>query len=286
MKLSMLKFKSDFEQFSVISTCSITLNVFLQAFVRGWLTRRYIAEIHQTYRQLVSDIDGDAVSVTWLGNRPHYPTFSQYAPLTSKVRSNSKCDKDLSVGSSFENEKRRVSSLSQARESSSSSPAPFQNIEESKPPSIEHEQQPTCDVDDNQLFRNGETQTCPQTIPSPSVESDMNTECFTVDRDVQVVKETETDSSGLATPDCQVQQTDDCLLEERIQGKNLYSLCRKFGGGRLTRFGPKVGQIVPKWNKSKTFSDQISVHFESASQSVLKSDVKKSRICPHLLGPI
>ena len=26
-------------------------------------------------------------------------------------------------------------------------------------------------------------------------------------------------------------------------------------------FGTKVGQIGPKWNKSETFSDQISVHF-------------------------
>ena len=26
------------------------------------------------------------------------------------------------------------------------------------------------------------------------------------------------------------------------------------------RFGPKVGQIGPKWDKSGAFSDQISVH--------------------------
>ena len=26
-------------------------------------------------------------------------------------------------------------------------------------------------------------------------------------------------------------------------------------------FGPKVGQDGPKWDKSETFSDQISVHF-------------------------
>ena len=29
------------------------------------------------------------------------------------------------------------------------------------------------------------------------------------------------------------------------------------------RFGSKVGQIDPKWDKSGTFSDQISVHFGS-----------------------
>ena len=44
------------------------------------------------------------------------------------------------------------------------------------------------------------------------------------------------------------------------------------------KFGTKVGQIGPKWDKSETFSDQISVHF-GVSQNVLKSDLKKSRIC-------
>ena len=29
----------------------------------------------------------------------------------------------------------------------------------------------------------------------------------------------------------------------------------------MTRLGPKEGQIGPKWDKSMTFSDQISVHF-------------------------
>ena len=37
-----------------------------------------------------------------------------------------------------------------------------------------------------------------------------------------------------------------------------------------TGVGSKVGQIGPKWDKSRTFSDQISVHFGSA-----KSDRKK-----------
>ena len=31
------------------------------------------------------------------------------------------------------------------------------------------------------------------------------------------------------------------------------------------RFKPKVSQMGPKWDKSNTFSDQISVHFGSAS---------------------
>ena len=40
------------------------------------------------------------------------------------------------------------------------------------------------------------------------------------------------------------------------------------------RFGPKVGQMGSEGDKSETFSDQIS-----PSQIVLKSDLKKSRIC-------
>ena len=43
---------------------------------------------------------------------------------------------------------------------------------------------------------------------------------------------------------------------------------------RNIRFYPKVGQITSKWDKSGTFSDQISVHFGSPSQNVLKSDLK------------
>ena len=30
------------------------------------------------------------------------------------------------------------------------------------------------------------------------------------------------------------------------------------------KFGPKVGQIGPKWDKSGIISDQISVHFDSS----------------------
>ena len=39
-----------------------------------------------------------------------------------------------------------------------------------------------------------------------------------------------------------------------------------------------LAQIAHKWDKSGIFSDQILVHFGSASQNVLKSDLKKSRI--------
>ena len=41
-----------------------------------------------------------------------------------------------------------------------------------------------------------------------------------------------------------------------------------------------MGQIEPKYDKCGTFSDQISIHFASASQDVLKYDLKKSQICP------
>ena len=46
-----------------------------------------------------------------------------------------------------------------------------------------------------------------------------------------------------------------------------------------------MAQNFCKWDKSVTFSDQISVHFGSQSQNLLKSDLKKSRICS-ILGII
>ena len=44
------------------------------------------------------------------------------------------------------------------------------------------------------------------------------------------------------------------------------------------RFGPKVGQISTKLDKSGTFSHQILVHYGTGRQNELKSDIKKSRI--------
>ena len=49
---------------------------------------------------------------------------------------------------------------------------------------------------------------------------------------------------------------------------------------RDVMFSSKVGQIGPKLDKSVTFPDQISEHFGAVRQNVLKSDRKKSRICP------
>ena len=40
------------------------------------------------------------------------------------------------------------------------------------------------------------------------------------------------------------------------------------------------GSYCPKLDKSGTFSDHISVYFDTLSQNVLKSDLKKSRNCP------
>ena len=48
----------------------------------------------------------------------------------------------------------------------------------------------------------------------------------------------------------------------------------------VIRFIDKVVQIGPKRDKPRTFSDQISVHFGSPSQNILKSDLKMSQICP------
>ena len=42
----------------------------------------------------------------------------------------------------------------------------------------------------------------------------------------------------------------------------------------MARSGSKVVQIGPKWDKSGTFSDHISVQFGSVSQNVLKFDLK------------
>ena len=42
----------------------------------------------------------------------------------------------------------------------------------------------------------------------------------------------------------------------------------------------KVGQIGHKWDNFGNFSEQISVHFGSLNQNVLKSDLKMSRFVP------
>ena len=62
--------------------------------------------------------------------------------------------------------------------------------------------------------------------------------------------------------------------------------CIEWIWNTVTSFGPKVGQIGPKWDKSETFSAHNSVHFGSVSENVLKlCDLKRSQICL-ISGPI
>ena len=49
---------------------------------------------------------------------------------------------------------------------------------------------------------------------------------------------------------------------------------------RVSDLDQKVGQIDTKWDKSWTFSDQISVHFGAVRQNVLKSDLKSPGFVP------
>ena len=51
----------------------------------------------------------------------------------------------------------------------------------------------------------------------------------------------------------------------------------------VTRFRSKVGQIVFKWYISGTYFRLDSLHFGSASQTILKSVLKKSRMYPKWL---
>ena len=44
----------------------------------------------------------------------------------------------------------------------------------------------------------------------------------------------------------------------------------------MTRFGPKVGQIGPKWDKFGNFFRSDSVHFDSVEPKCTESDLEKS----------
>ena len=57
------------------------------------------------------------------------------------------------------------------------------------------------------------------------------------------------------------------------------------GACRDARFGPKVSQIYPKWEKSGTFSEQISVHFSRWVKMYWNLIWKKVPDLSHL-GPI
>ena len=43
---------------------------------------------------------------------------------------------------------------------------------------------------------------------------------------------------------------------------DISALC-VLGSSRGVRLGPKLGEIDPNWDKSGTYTDQISVHFVS-----------------------
>ena len=58
---------------------------------------------------------------------------------------------------------------------------------------------------------------------------------------------------------------------------NRYMYCTNFELAvltlrKVTGFGPKVGQISPKWAKSKTFSEEISVHSGESKCTEIKSE--------------
>ena len=55
------------------------------------------------------------------------------------------------------------------------------------------------------------------------------------------------------------------IITHLNKDSSLYPVHR--GVHRDGRFGSKVGQIGPKWDKSGTFSDQISVHLAPSSQT-------------------
>ena len=49
------------------------------------------------------------------------------------------------------------------------------------------------------------------------------------------------------------------------------------GRVKVARFWPKVGHIGTKWDKSETFEVNLSVHYGSLSQNVLKIIFKNLR---------
>ena len=61
------------------------------------------------------------------------------------------------------------------------------------------------------------------------------------------------------------------------------SPCRPNGcsnSNRYVRFGPKVGQFGPKWEKSGTFfRSDFGIYFGSWNKNLLKFDLKMSWIC-------
>ena len=61
----------------------------------------------------------------------------------------------------------------------------------------------------------------------------------------------------------------------QFRAKRVDSVNYLYINSSVARFGHKVDQIGPKWDKGQIW--------DLVSQNVLKSDLKKSRIC-HILG--
>ena len=59
----------------------------------------------------------------------------------------------------------------------------------------------------------------------------------------------------------------------------LFCSLEKLGSFNLGSYLGQGCQICTKWDKSRNFIDQVSVHFGSTNQNVLKCDFKKFRIC-------
>ena len=76
----------------------------------------------------------------------------------------------------------------------------------------------------------------------------------------------------------EVQEYITARTSEEVQGSeyNLHQWLSHRGG----HVSPKSRSNWTQIDKSGTFSDQISEHFGSMSQNVLKSDLKKSQIFP------
>lgn len=69
----------------IYSVC-LTDIVKVQAVIRGWLVRKCLLEIHQLYENIVADIDGGDMAVTWPDDRLAYPIMQK---SNSKKISNS-----------------------------------------------------------------------------------------------------------------------------------------------------------------------------------------------------
>ena len=76
--------------------------------------------------------------------------------------------------------------------------------------------------------------------------------------------------------------TENPFIKSQVKQSALYVLTQQWEQMcTVTRFSPKVGQIGPKWDKSRKFSDQIQyILARCDAPKCTESDLKISRICP------